>query len=222
MVVIKFKPVERRKTLAEDVCDRLRTAIMTGAVRPGEKISARSVAEATNVSFTPAREAINRLIAEGALELTGPKTVTVPILTRDALAQITKIRKSLEGLAAEIATENLSKADIDELEGIQKRYENTRTRARFQESLATNEQFHFKIYHACEMPRLTSIIESLWLQVGPSFNLLKPDGEPSGRPHRFHRDAIVGLRMRNGSHVCKSIQNDIEFGYERLWEVIAN
>jgi len=220
MRIAGVDPVPRHKTLAEDIYDRLRSAIMTGAVKPGEKISARSVADSAKVSFTPAREAVARLIAEGALELAGPKSVIVPTLTREALDEITKIRLNVEGMAAEAAAENLSKSDIKELEAIQKKYHRARTSHLFQESLIINEDFHFKIYNACKMPRLIAFIESLWLQIGPSFNLFDTEGPLPEYPQEFHRDAIAGLHAGKGRQVRKAIQDDIKFGYGRLRDLI--
>ena len=220
MRIAGVDPVPRHKTLAEDIYDRLRSAIMTGAVKPGEKISARSVADSAKVSFTPAREAVARLIAEGALELIGPKSVVVPTLTREALDEITKIRLNVEGLAAEVAAGSFSKSELKELETIQKQYEKVRNSKNFAQSLIINETFHFTIYSACKMPRLIAIIESLWLQVGPSFNLFHTKGPLPERPHEFHRDAIAGLRAGNGRQVSKAIQADIKFGYERLRDLI--
>lgn len=220
MSIAGIAPVTRHKTLAEDVYEGLRSAIMTGAVRPGEKISARSVADSAKVSFTPAREAVARLIAEGALELAGPKTVVVPTLTREALDEITTIRLNVEGMAAEVACENFHESDLKEIEAIQKSYENVRASVYFQKSLVVNEQFHFMIYKACMMPRLITFIETLWLQTGPSFNLLDTEGPRSELPHQFHKDAIAGLRAGDGSKVKKAIQADITFGHERLRDLI--
>ena len=220
MRIAGVDPVPRHKTLAEDVYERLRTAIMTGAVKPGEKISARSVADSAKVSFTPAREAVARLITEGALELARPKSVVVPRLTLKALDEITKVRLALEGMAAEAAAANMSERDLAELEKIQRRYEKIRTRDDFAESLIVNEAFHFKIYHACGLPRVISFIELLWLQIGPSFNLLRQQDPLSERPHDFHKEAIAGLRIRDGGKVRDAIQADIGFGYERLRQLI--
>ena len=220
MSIAGIAPVIRHKTLAEDIYERLRTAIMTGAVKPGEKISARSVADSAKVSFTPAREAVARLIAEGALELAGPKTVIVPTLTREALDEISMIRLNVEGMAAEVAAANFHKSDMNKIEALQKQYEKTRTGARFQESLVLNEKFHFMIYNACKMPRLITFIESLWLQTGPSFNFFASEGPLPERPHEFHKDAIEGLRAGNGRQVKKAIQADIKFGHKRLRDLI--
>jgi DNA-binding GntR family transcriptional regulator len=220
MRIVGVDPVPRHKTLAEDVYDRLRTAIMTGAVKPGEKISARSVADSAKVSFTPAREAVARLITEGALELAGPKSVMVPKVTREALDEITKVRFALEGMAAEAAAVNMSERDLAELEKIQRQYEKIRTKDDFADSLIVNEAFHFAIYNACGLPRVITFIELLWLQIGPSFNLLRTQAPLSERPHDFHNEALAGLRVRDGAKVRDAIKADIQFGYERLRKLI--
>lgn len=220
MALSGLKPVSRHKTLAEETYEKLRTAIMTGAVKPGERISARAVAEAAEVSFTPAREAISKLIADGALEAVGPKTVVVPSLELPDLRELTTIRKVNEGLAAEFAARNFDEAAIERLEAIQSRYEKTRKRESFQKSLRLNEEFHFMIYQRCGMPRLLGIIESLWLRMGPSFNLFGTEAELPERPHQFHRDAIDGLRAGSSKRVGNAVRADIEFGFERLTTLI--
>jgi DNA-binding GntR family transcriptional regulator len=151
----------------------------------------------------------------------GPKTVVVPTLTVEALDEITKVRLALEGLAAEDAAGNMTRADLAELERLQRRYEKIRTSDDFAESLIVNEAFHFKIYNACCLPRLIAFIESLWLQIGPSFNLLRTQEPLSERPHDFHKEAIAGLRAKNGPRVRKAIEADITFGYQRLRAAIA-
>lgn len=220
MPLAGLEPVSRHETLAEDVYRMLRSAIMTGAVKPGEKISARSVAQSAKVSLTPAREAVSRLLGEGALELVGPKTVAVPQLSIEALDEITCIRLNVEGLAAEAAAPNFTASDVHELETIENLYEKTRTRKSFQDSLIINEEFHFKIYRASRMPRLIGFIESLWLQTGPSFNFLRTSEPLSEQPIDYHRQAIEGLKAHDGERVKIAIQTDIEFGYERLRELI--
>ncbi len=216
MSIDGIAPVARHKTLAEDTYDRLRLAIKTGSVIPGEKIAARSVAESAKVSFTPAREAITRLIAEGALEQVGPKTVVVPTLTPEDLEEVYQIRQVNEGLACELAVSNCSDRDISDLECLQDEYEAVRKSASFRKSLELNEQFHFRIYNLSGLPRLVSIIDSLWIQIGPSFNLLNSTDPLPENPHQFHRDLIQGLKSRDVEAVRTAISADLAFGNQRL------
>ena len=222
MSISGVAPVPRHQTLAEDTYDRLRSAIMTGAVKPGEKISARSVADSAQVSFTPAREAIGRLISEGALELAGPKTVVVPTLSTKSLGEIYKIRMNVECLAVEIATPNFTKKQIDELEIMQNEIELVRKSESYQKSLEINEKFHFMIHRASNMPRLVSIIESLWLQVGPCFNFLDTKDPLPIAPLNFHRSMIDGLKKNDPTRVSDALLADLKFGLKRLEEYLKS
>ncbi|TGT22070.1 FCD domain-containing protein, partial [Mesorhizobium sp. M4B.F.Ca.ET.172.01.1.1] len=130
----------------------------------------RSVAQVLEVSTTPARDAITRLIGEGGLINAGPKTVIVPYLSLPDLDELTAIRLSLEGLAAEQATNHMTESDIHELETLQERINRGLDEARYTDVLDANKDFHFLIYRRSGMRRLVTIIESLWLRMGPAFN----------------------------------------------------
>jgi len=68
----------QRKTMSLEVHKQLRTLLIGGRMMPGEQISLRSTAEALGVSVMPVREAVQRLVAEQALELAPNRTLRVP------------------------------------------------------------------------------------------------------------------------------------------------
>ena len=85
-----------RQTLSADVYKQLRDLLMSGRVMPGEALSLRSIAEALGVSVMPVREAVHRLVAEQALELTANRVLRVPVMTISQFREITSIRINLE------------------------------------------------------------------------------------------------------------------------------
>lgn len=87
----------KRQTLSANVYDQLRDLVMSGQMMPGEQISLRSAAAALGVSVMPVREAMQRLVAEQALELTPSRTLRVPRMTAAQFKEITVIRTNLEG-----------------------------------------------------------------------------------------------------------------------------
>ena len=94
---------------------RLRQALVTGAVLPGDRLSIRGVAAALGVSAMPARTALRRLAAEQALDLLPSGTAIVPRLTRAGFAELSAIRAEMEPLAVRLATPLLTQADWDRL-----------------------------------------------------------------------------------------------------------
>lgn len=64
----------------------------------------------------PVRAALQRLVAEGALEGEAQRSLRVPLMTRERFLQILQVRLSLEGLAAESASGRLDEQALEGLE----------------------------------------------------------------------------------------------------------
>ncbi|WP_163266155.1 GntR family transcriptional regulator [Chelativorans alearense] len=214
-------PIERHESLGERAYASLKDSLIRGALRPGMKLTVRSVAQALHVSTTPARDAITRLIGEGALVNLGPKTVVVPELTLAALDEITAIRLALEGLAAEKAATKVAPEDIEELERLQERINRGLDEARYTDVLDANKDFHFLIYRRSGMSRLVAIVETLWLQIGPAFNDLYPEFAQSRTGVSNHLFALRGLQDHDSAAVRAAIENDIRSGYRRLSSLVS-
>ena len=216
-----IEPLDRQASLGEQAYGALKASIIRGVFTPGEKLTVRSVAQALGVSTTPARDALNRLIAEGVLINLGPKTVVLPKLTAEALREVAAIRQSLEGLAAFEATARIDLSEIDRLEKVQDELNGHLDAGRYHDVLRVNTEFHFSIYRRSGMPRLVAIIESQWLRIGPSLHGLYPEYAQSRRGVSNHMWALNGLRDRDPAAVKAAIQNDIRGGFRRLSAWIA-
>src|SRR5665811_2078786 len=87
------------KTRAAWVDQKLRAAILSGELRPGEKLKTSALGTRWSVSPTPVHEAFQRLAAEGLLELTPQRGARVaPVLLADAY-EVHELRVALEPLA---------------------------------------------------------------------------------------------------------------------------
>jgi DNA-binding GntR family transcriptional regulator len=213
--------LDRQTSLGEKAYASLKAAIIRGEFAPGQKLTLRAVASALGVSTTPARDAITRLIGEGALTNIGPKTVVLPPLTRSTLDEVTAIRLSLEGMSAVVATARIADPDIERLKQIQEHINTALDERNYANALKFNRNFHFLIYESSGMPRLVSMIESLWLRIGPSLNDLYPNFATSRVGVANHMAAIAGLDGRDPLRVRAAIEKDIRDGYERLIAVVA-
>ena len=79
--------------------DRLREAILGGALEPGERINASDLAEQWSVSVTPLREAIQRLAGDGLVEVLPQRGARVTAPSPAEVTQIYELRLLLEPLA---------------------------------------------------------------------------------------------------------------------------
>ena len=158
-------PVER-ETLNDRVYRELKNSIMTGAFKPGAELTLRSVAEALGTSFMPVRDAMRRLVTERGLEMRPSRMIAIPVLTAQEFLDLRRVRVLLEGEAVALAAERISERQLANVRSILKRLGSLNSEQRSQ-FWALNLKLHFAIYEVGASPLLLSIIESLWLQLGP-------------------------------------------------------
>jgi DNA-binding GntR family transcriptional regulator len=218
--VAEIQTVDRVDTLTERAYAQLRRSLMAGAFMPGQKITIRTIAAALGVSPTPARDALNRLAAERALELGPNRTVFVPKVTKERIAEIYRIRLVLEAMATEVATPNLDSTALTELEDLNLRIVGAMDRKDYKSVLRENERFHFTIYQASNLPTLCNIIESLWLQIGPAFNFLYPEFDQTRKGVNAHRTLMNALRRHDPAAARAAIELDLRGGEDRLLRII--
>ncbi len=188
------------RSLVDEVVERLEAAIVTGELPPGSKLNEQALAASLGVSRGPLREAIRRLEGRTLVERTPNIGVRVAELSSGDLNDLLVIRESLEGMAAALAAENLTDAEIDDLERLLSEHGS-------QKSVATGEgyyqesgdfDFHFRIARASRNKRLISMI------CGDLYDLLRiyryKSSTMQGRAAealREHRDIVAALRSRD-------------------------
>jgi DNA-binding GntR family transcriptional regulator len=112
---------QARNTGAHFVYAELKRQILTLELKPGERIYEPAMAAALQVSRTPLREAIRRLISESLLEQQPTGRVLVPQLDRSAISELYEVRAAMESLMAREACAKAREDDIKRLEGIVER-----------------------------------------------------------------------------------------------------
>jgi DNA-binding GntR family transcriptional regulator len=200
-------------TLGQRVYSELRDFLMVGGVKPGEKITLRQLTSACGTSLMPVREAVQRLAAEGALEVLPNRAIRVPIVTKASLREILKVRLTLEGLAVEEAAARIQPQVVAQLEQLNEAF--TREMRDMEDStrpFRVNKEFHFAIYRAAEMPVLLGIIENMWLRIGPFLHFsLGVRGRVATRKFApdSHEQMIRAMRHRDGALGRKALESDL-------------
>ena len=153
-----------RKTKKEVLVDMLRDAILSGELEPGARLFQEQLAERYEVSPTPVREAIQQLVAEGALKHSSYKGVQVAEINLTEAREVYLIRAALEELATRLAVPNLKISDIQRLHVIQVEISAQAEDGDVALIRKLNYEFHMLIYAAAEAPQLNHIVKSLWVK----------------------------------------------------------
>lgn len=196
--------------LRDQILQRCRLMLMAGHVVPGQKLPLRPLAEEFNTSLMPVRDALNRLVADGALELSRSRTIRVPNMTDERLQELHEIRRSLEGLAVEYATPLVSNAAIDRLGQLITNMAEALNAEDYDSYMSNHYSFHFTIYGAAGRPTLLGMIDMLWLQVGPWFRQgIEQANKTQGNPNAVHENIVSALRARDSVATRTSIEQDV-------------
>jgi DNA-binding GntR family transcriptional regulator len=110
-----------RNTGAHVVYTELKRQILGLELKPGARIYEPAMAAALQVSRTPLREAIRRLISENLLEQQPTGGVLVPVLNEAAISELYEVRAAMESLMARQACVKATAADIEALHAILER-----------------------------------------------------------------------------------------------------
>ena len=215
---LPFSPVSRA-TIQDNVYGKLRELILNGAIEPGRTVTVQSLAEAFGCSAMPVREAMHRLVAEKALTVVAGRSVGIPRLTLDRLEDLRRVRVEVEGTAVTWAARRMPSDTLDHLDDLITEMDHAkaeRDRARY---VPANRDFHFTVYRAAESDALLAIIESLWLQIGPYFNILNTT-DNWGSANLEHKAMREALARRDGRAVRKALQADIDGAAAALINVL--
>lgn len=195
--------------MQEDVYQQAKQLILNGELAPGQSITIQWLADAFGVSAMPVREAILRLTAEKALTVVAGRSLGIPPLSRARLDDLTRTRLEVEKLAVRWATTAVTPAAVAELDGLVARMDDIEPSQEARKIyLRANREFHFAVYRASGSETLMGIIEGLWLQISPYFNLLQERGNYAVS-NRHHTAVVKALRRRDGEAAAEALHQDI-------------
>src|SRR3989304_8413620 len=105
-------PVERPLTLRERIVDFIKDSIISGRLKPGERVPEQEIAESFGISRTPIREAFRQLEGEGFISVVARKGAGASPSPDNAVRDFYVIKSLLEGYAARIACQTLAPKDL--------------------------------------------------------------------------------------------------------------
>lgn len=208
---------DQKRPAHEQVYQTLRSQILYGELVPGQPVTIQGLTDSLGVGMTPVREAIRRLISDGALVFQGNRRVSVPLLSGPDVEQVIFARMSIESELSRRAAVNMTSNEIDNLERIDRRLDQTISDGDVSGYLRLNHRFHKTLYAKADAPILSDIAERLWLKFGPSLRVVCGRFGTQSLPDR-HKDIIAALRRQDAEQVAKATIQDIEQGMELMVE----
>ena len=186
----------RRRGLADEVADRIREAIFTGAYAPGVQLREVELSGVMDVSRGPVREGLRFLEREGLVRVAWHRGATVTTLSADDVAELHTLRGALEDLAVHQVIADASDEDLDALAKTAAAMERVEDP---HEMVRCDILFHDAVFAASGHRRLAEAWDGIRCQVH-LFLLtrigLSTEGYLQCIPHE-HQELVSALRSRD-------------------------
>lgn len=204
------------KPVAHDrVYRALRARIMQGIIQPGEALTLRGIGKAYEVSMTPAREAVRRLVAEGALTMSSSGRISTPELSHERIEELAALRALIEVELASRALPRAHMALIERLQTINGAVAEAVAHRDAVSYIRTNLEFHRTLYLRAQAPAMLAMAETVWLQMGPTMRALYGKLRRK-EPPQFHRLIIAALRAGDEPGLRLAVRSDVTQGLRML------
>lgn len=213
-------PNRQKMPAHELVYQRLRAQILFGEMAPGQAVTIQGLTESLNAGMTPVREAIRRLISDGALVFQDNRRVSVPALSPEDVEQINFLRKTMESELARRAARRMTPAIVGQLQRLDQAVDQAIASGDVAGYLQRNYDFHALINALADAPILTDLVDRLWLRFGPSLRVVCGRFGTQNLPDR-HKDLIAALGAGDGSAAARAMQQDVEQGMQLIAGVLA-
>lgn len=149
------------KTIRDIVYECLRTKIVEGNIKPGERIIEKDFAELMNISRTPVREALRKLESEGFVQCIPRKGALVSEFSIKDILEIYAIRQALEELAIKSCIQNITEEEINKLVQLTEEMDLCDKKGDIETVFEVCKKFNDTILTASKMPKLKSLIDTL-------------------------------------------------------------
>ncbi|WP_212525199.1 GntR family transcriptional regulator [Actibacterium sp. MT2.3-13A] len=209
------RPLDPGASAHEQLYRTLRSQIMHGELTPGAALTLRGIGAQFGVSMTPAREAVRRLVAEGALTLSSSGRVSTPELSNERIEELAALRALLEPELASRALPRAHIALIERLQTINANIAEVVSRKDAVGYIRTNLEFHRALYLRAQAPAMLAMVETVWLQLGPTMRALYGR---LGRtePPQHHRMILAALKAGDEPALRLSVRTDVTQGLRML------
>jgi DNA-binding GntR family transcriptional regulator len=195
-------------SVRERAYEYLKSAILSGQIDPGKRLTEERLAKELGVSRTPVREALHKLESEGLIKPRMKRGFVASADSKDEIEELFDIRASLEGYALRLICETISEKALKQLDRLIENAEHELSRKKIEEVFKWNTEFHDTLHNLiANKPRFHRMIADMRRYVlrYRKDTLHYLDG--ARRTIDGHRKIMMALRLKEPD-LCERIMRE--------------
>lgn len=192
--------------LRDEVVNTLRQEILTGKIKPGERLLEVHIADRLGVSRTPVREAIRKLEQEGLVVMIPRRGAQVAEIRWKNLKDVLEVRRALDVLAIELACERMGEDTLQELFRACENFKQATLTKESRAIASADVALHDIIVSSTENDRLVGLVNNLSEQMYRyRFEYIKDESQHERlvQEHYEMYDAILRKDKESAARVVK-------------------
>ncbi len=194
--------------LSDGAQTAIRDMIIDGQLAAGERLNEVHLAAQLGVSRTPLREALNRLVAEEAVESRPRLGYFVKPLTLTEFEQLYDIRPMLEPVALRLSGAP-ARDRLDYLDKLNRKLARTRN---VMTAIALDDEWHFTLVEACPNRVLVDLIRNISLRTRRYEVALMRETKASATASDHHQIIVNALQNGDMDAACEGLRHNLEYG----------
>lgn len=210
MTISRIKKVP----LHEAVYNSLKESILSGTMKPGQKLNQLELANEMAISRMPIRDALRILETEKLIEYHKNIGYVISEFPEERIKDIITIRRILEPEAVRMSEGKITSDDLDIMDNLIVDSQDALIAGDFSKVRDLNYKFHFTIYNRTNSPTIVEFIDKLWHSYPKNLYHNIDEFEKRTISQNVHQKIVKELRDGNFSNAALLMKNHISLAFE--------
>lgn len=198
-----------RQSLHESLVAPVRAMILSGDLRPGEKVPEEQLCERFGVSRTPIREALKVLAAEGVLQIVPHRGAIVARITEEQISEMFPVMASLERLAGSLACAVATETDIARVRALHDEMMAFYEAGDEASYLRNNRQIHEAFFTIAGNATLLSFYQQILTRIHSCRFVVRKTPEHWRKAMAEHEEMIAAFEARDGARLADLLERHV-------------
>jgi DNA-binding GntR family transcriptional regulator len=209
-MIMKLPNLIKDNSISEVVYQSIYKQILSGKLRPNDRLTEQAISESMGISRAPVREALKRLAEDRLIVLKPRSGCFVADLPKEEIEEIYEIRKRLESMAMEFAFENLNLENIKDLKKQFSEAEKLKPHEMVKMEVKLDAKLHGLIIEKANCPNLKEMLEKLRARV-EVFRIKEANyTQRAKKALKEHMKILNAIISGNMSNAVDELHNHIE------------
>lgn len=221
MSLIRQTEAISRRSLHNELVDRLYEMIVDGSLAAGNKVPERDLCETFGVSRTPMREALKVLAAEGLVSLEPNRGAWVTRISLEELEEVFPVMGVLEALSGELACQKITDAEIEHIRNLHQEmagHFKVRNRSDY---FQANQRIHEAILEAARNKTLAQQYRVLAARMRRARYLANMSDTRWEKSMQEHEEILQALENRDGPALAQILRDHLANKFQTVREWLS-